>query len=114
MLALVSRGVRELHVREPPSHLVSGVHVTEGGSEDDVAAGTGKTLDGAFGVRALRHAFQICRLDRVAELFLKLQNPLMMLIAPAEVTNRPHIDEAALGLVLPKRSTRKRHVCGCR
>jgi hypothetical protein len=59
----------ELHIREILGDLVGRVHVAEGRCEDDVAAGAGEALDGALGIGAFRHAFQISGFDLVAELF---------------------------------------------
>ena len=53
MLALVSGGVLELHVRELPGDLVGGIHEAEGRGEDDVAAGAGKALDRALGINVI-------------------------------------------------------------
>jgi hypothetical protein len=61
----------ELHLRNFLGNLVGRVHVAERGGEDDVAAGAGEALDGALGVGAFRHAFEVSCFDLVAEVFLR-------------------------------------------
>jgi hypothetical protein len=90
--------VLELHIRKLGGDLVGRVHVAERGREDDVAAGAGEALDGAFGIGAFRHAFQIGGFDLVAELFLRREAALIVLIGPAEIADRADIDETGLHL----------------
>jgi hypothetical protein len=99
MLALVTGCVLELHIREILGDLVGRVHVAEGRCEDDVAAGAREALDGALGIGAFRHAFEVSGFDLVAEFFFRIQAALIVLIGPAEIAHRADIDETGLDLV---------------
>ena len=63
----------------------------------EAVAGAGELLDGALGI-GLRHALDIGRLDLVAEGLLDRLAALVVLVAPAEIADRPDIDEADLEL----------------
>ena len=95
--ALEARRVLELHLRELGGNLDSRVHEAERGGEDQRAAGTCKTLDGAFSIRAFRHVFEIRSLDLVAKFLLDLLAAEIMRLRVAAVRMRADIDEADLG-----------------
>ena len=106
----------ELHVGEFLRHGVGRVHVAERGREDDVAAGAGEALERALGVGAFRHAFEIGEFDLLlaAQVLLRFEGALMMLIRPAEVADRADIDEAGLDLGFGRhRSEGERGRGGC-
>ena len=112
MVSLVTRRMLELNVRELAGDLVGRIHVAEGGGEDDVAAGTGEALDGALGVGAFRHAFEIGQLNIfLAEILLHLERALMVLVRPAEIADRPHIDVAGLGGCFRGHRAERQHGC---
>ena len=97
---LEAGGVLELHVGIARGHLDGGVHEPERGGEDDAAAGRGQLVDDALGVRPLGHVLDEVGVDLVAELLLDRLQPLVVLVAPAVVADRPDVDEADLGLGL--------------
>ena len=74
-------------------------HEAERGGEDQAMAGARKLLDGALGI-GLRHALHVGRLDLVAEGFLDGLAADIVLVAPAVVADRAHIDEADFELLL--------------
>ena len=100
---LEAGGVLELHVGIARRHLDGRVHEPERGGEDEAAAGRGQLVDDALGVRPLGDVLDEVGLDLVAELLLDRLQPLVVLVAPAVVADRPDVDEADLGLGLRQR-----------
>ena len=80
-------------------NLDGGVHVAEGGGEDEAGAVAREAGDGAFRVRPLRHVLDEYRLDHVPELVLDHQAPLVVGVGPSVVADRADVDEADLQLV---------------
>jgi hypothetical protein len=97
--ALESGGVLELDVGVFLGDLEGRLHEAERGGEDQAVPGSGKLLDSALGIR-FRHAFHIGGLDLVAERLLDRLAADVMLVAPAMVAHRAHIDEADFQLLL--------------
>ena len=62
-------------------------------------AGAGQLLDRALGVGALGDILEKGRLDLVAQRLLHRLAAEVVLVAPAEVADRPDIDEADLQLI---------------
>ncbi|MGY4350003.1 hypothetical protein ACVWXM_006496 [Bradyrhizobium sp. GM7.3] len=88
-----------MHVRVFLRDLQRRIHVAERGGEDQLVAGADELLDRAFGVGALRHVFEKGGLDLVAELLHQRLACQLMLIGPAEVTDRAEIDKSDFQLV---------------
>jgi hypothetical protein len=78
------------------AQLAAWIHEPERGGEDDAVAGLGELVDDALGVRALLDALDIAGLDLVAERGVDRLAPDVMLERPAEIGDRPDIDEAGL------------------
>jgi hypothetical protein len=97
---LEAGGVLELHVGVTCRHLDGRVHEAEGGGEDDAAAGRGQLVDDALRVGPLGDILDVVGVDPVAELLLKGQQTLVVLVAPALVADRPDVNEAHLRLGL--------------
>ncbi|MHC2703024.1 hypothetical protein ACVMHZ_006187 [Bradyrhizobium liaoningense] len=75
------------------------VHVAEGRGENQLVAGADQLLDRALGVGAFGHVFEVGGLDLVAQFLHQRLTTEVVLIGPAEVSDRTHIDEADLQLV---------------
>lgn len=95
--ALEAGCMLELYLRELRGNLDGRIHEAERGGEDQRAAGPGKALDGALGVRAFRHVFEIGRLDLVAEFLLDLLTSEIVRLRITAVGVRADIDKADLG-----------------
>ncbi|MGY4462318.1 hypothetical protein ACVWYI_006278 [Bradyrhizobium sp. LB13.1] len=98
-IALVAGRVLEMHVRVFLRDLQRRIHIAERRREDQLVAGADELLDGPLGVGTFRHVFQIGGLNLVAELLHQRLACQLMLIGPAEVSDRTQIDEADLQLV---------------
>jgi hypothetical protein len=97
--SLVAGAMLELDLRELGGDLHCRIHEAEGGREDQLAAGAGKALDGALGVRAFRDVFEIRRFDLVAEFCLDLLAAEVVGLRITAIGVRTDIDEADLRLV---------------
>ena len=94
--ALVAGRVLELHLREGRRDLDRRVHVAERGREDEVVAALRELADHALGVRALGHALDVLGRDLRAERLLHLLAADVVLVGPAGVADRAHVDVADL------------------
>ena len=70
------------------------VHIAERRGEDEPMAGAHKLFDGPFGVGTFGDVFEIGRFDPVAKGGDDRSAADLMLIGPAEIADRPEIDEA--------------------
>ena len=96
---LVAGRVLELHVGKALGDLDRRVHVAEGRGEDQPGTLPRQSLDGALGVRALRHALNVHGLDHVTEFPLEREAALVMGVGPAMIADGSDIDETDLQLV---------------
>ena len=87
-------------LRELPAPPVACHRIAPAAHHQDGAV---ELLDGALGI-GLRHALHMGRLDLVAVRLLDRLAALVVLIAPAMVADRAHIDEADLELLLGRRA----------
>jgi hypothetical protein len=85
--------VLEVHVRILRRNFDDRIHVAERGGEDELMAGACELFDGTLGVGTFGHVFQIGRFDPVAEGGDDRPATDLMLIGPAEIADRPEIDE---------------------
>ena len=99
LVALVAGGVLEMHVRIFLGDLQRRIHVAERRREDQLVAGADQLLDGALGVGALGHVFEIGGLDLVAEFLHQRLAGELVLIGPAEIADRAEVNEADFQLV---------------
>ena len=76
--------------------LTVGFHEAEGGGEDQLASGACQPLDRTLGIGPFGHVLDIGGLDLVAERLVDRLAGDVMLVGPAEIADRPDIDEADL------------------
>ena len=93
---LVASRVLEEDLRKALGDFQGGVHVPERGREDQVVSFVGKFRDHPLGVGAFGNVLDIARLDFVSEMRHEFLTSDLVLISPAEVADRPEIDEADL------------------
>ena len=97
--ALVAGSVLEMNLGIFLRHLQRRFHVTERRREDQLVAGARQLFDRPLGVGAFADIFEVGGLDLVAEFLDECQTGEVMLVGPAEISDRAEIDEADLELV---------------
>jgi hypothetical protein len=83
-----------MHVRELLRDLDRRVHVAERRREDQLMSRLRKLAYHALGVGAFRHAFDELRRDLCTESLFHREARDVVLVRPARVTDRAHVDEA--------------------
>jgi len=76
--------------------LQRGVHVAEGGGEDQVVVALGHVADNPLGIGAFWHVLDEAGLHLVAQFFFHVLAALLVLVGPAVVADRADVDEADL------------------
>ena len=106
--SLVAGGVLEFHIGEFLGDVDGRVHEAKAGGEDQLVAGQRQLGQRAFGIGALRHAFDEGGFDPVAIFLFDGLTAKVVLIGPAAIAHGADIDKADLQLFVLRECRHRR------
>ena len=84
----------EFYLREALCHFQCGIHKTKGCGKYQASTLARQSCNDPFGVRSFGNLFNEHSFNFIAQLFLESEAALIMLVGPAMIADRSHVDEA--------------------